>query len=39
MKKLIDNNAIVVVGDFNTPFIAVDRSFKQKNQQENNGFE
>ena len=38
VKKLIDGNTIIV-GNFNTPLPAMDRSSYQKNQQGNNGFE
>ena len=38
IKKIIASNTIIV-GDFNTPLTAMDRSSNQKNQQGNNGFE
>ena len=34
MKKLIDDNNTIIVGDFNTPFTAMARSSKQKTNQE-----
>ena len=38
IKKLIDSNTLIV-GDFNIPLTAMDRSSNQKNPQGNNGFE
>ena len=38
IRELIYSNPVIIV-DFSTPLISVDRSSKQKNQQGNRGFE